>query len=171
MPDKTRDPAFDLMKFIAIFMVVYWHVMSYRSGFDLATMPSYAANFIISVNMPLFFMVSGYFSRRLHESGDWRRLANRLVKYFWPITTFAFFFALVESIVEHKYSIAAIPLWTLKKFLFGHWFFFALALCDVIIFLSVKYGRTNRARAFLGIMAFVVCLSASGRIWHWGVVV
>lgn len=77
------------VKFLAMFMVVYWHVISYRPGFELSSRPSYAANFIIAVNMPLFFMVSGFFSRHLHESGNWAKLAARLKLYFWPVVVFS----------------------------------------------------------------------------------
>ncbi len=54
----NRDKSFDIVKFAAMFMTVYWHVMCYRSRFDLISILSYAANFIIAMNMPLFFMVS-----------------------------------------------------------------------------------------------------------------
>lgn len=165
-PAKTRDPVFDLVKLIAIAMVIYWHVMSYRPGFDLSSMPSCAANFILALNMPLFFIVSGYFSRRLHESGDWRKLANRLIKYFWPLAFFSFVFAVGESLVTHKYPVSLIPLWMFKKFMFLNWFFFVLAASDFITFLIAQYGRTSIAKILLGILSFATCLMVAGRVWH-----
>ena len=164
MVGQKRDAAFDVVRFVAMFMVVYWHVMSYRPGFDLETMPSYAANFIIAVNMPLFFIVSGYFSRRLHESGDWRRLANRLIGYFWPIAFFAVFFSALECFVWHKYAVSVLPLQSFKKFLFGNWFFFTLAACDVFAFLAFRAKRS--LLAVVCALAFAVCLCSSGRIWY-----
>ena len=121
-----RDPLFDMAKFVAMFMVVYWHVMSYRPGFDLAEMPSHAANFIIAVNMPLFFLVSGYFSRRLHDSGNWRRLLGRLVTYFWPLAVFSILGAVIDAIIFHKCTIMQTPLVAIKKFLFTGWFFLCI---------------------------------------------
>jgi len=138
-----RDPFFDLLKFVAMFMVVYWHVMSYRPGFDLATMPSRAANFIISMNMPLFFMISGYFSRRLHESGDWKKLGHRLVTYFWPLATVSFIVLCLETIVWQEHTFSQIPLLTLKAFLFHGWFFYALAICEVGTFCAYRWGKTR----------------------------
>ena len=86
--EKKRDPIIDVAKAVAMFMVVYLYVMFYRPGCDLRDNPSYAINFIISVAMPLFFMISGYFSRCLHESGDVVKLLNRFILYFISYTKF-----------------------------------------------------------------------------------
>lgn len=161
-----RNLMFDFGKAIAIFMVVYSHVLFYRPGFDLRTMPSYAMNFIWVVNMPLFFMISGYFSRRLHESGDLQKLANRLIKYFWPLGFFGVFFAIVESLCCGKYPWTNIPLWALKKFLCCGWFFYALAGCELITFLSYRGGEKRGIRMWICCCSFAVCLLGSGRIWH-----
>ena len=162
---KKREPLFDVAKAAAMFMVVYWHVMSYRPQFDLATMPSYAANFILSVNMPLFFVLSGYFSRRLHESGDGIKLLNRFISYFWPLAFWGVFWAIVESLVCGKYQWTNIPLWALKKFLFCGWFFYALAGCELITFFSFRFAEIKVRLLFL-LASFVVCLCGAGRIWH-----
>lgn len=167
MVDKVkRDPFFDIVKFIAMFMVIYSHVVFYRPGFDLVAMPSYAMNFILVVNMPLFFMVSGCLSRRLHESRDWLKLVNRLVRYFWPLMVFSCVFAVYECIAGHLYSFSGISLCCLKKFLFCHWFFFVLAVCDVITFLIWKNGTRDCTKVLLGVMVFCVCLASSGRVLY-----
>ena len=162
----VRDKTFDVVKFIAMFMVVYWHVMSYRPSFELSSRPSYAANFIIAVNMPLFFMVSGFFSRNLHESRNWPKLVRRLMAYFWPMLTFSLAFAIVDSIVYNRYSICNVPLWWLKKILFCHWFFYALAACDAITFIAFKFGRTTVRILLLCLIAFALCMVVSGKIWY-----
>lgn len=120
-----------------MFMVVYGHVVCWRPGFSISEMPSFAENFIIAVNMvnmPLFFMISGYFSQRLHESRDWTRLSNRLISYAWPMAFFAIFLATLEGLVLGRMPILQIPILALKKFLFTNWFFYALASCDIITF-------------------------------------
>ena len=165
----SRDVSFDLAKAIAMFMVVYWHVMSHRPGFDLAAMPSYAANFIIAVNMPLFFMASGYFSHRLHERGSWLRLGNRFISYFWPMAVFALLFTCIDSIAFGKFQPAQIPLRTLKNFLFADWFFHALAICDGITFLAYLCKRYWQ-RLFVCVLGFLICLVGTGRLWYVGCV-
>ena len=161
-----RDPLFDVAKFVAMFMVVYWHVMSYRPGFDLATMPSCAANFIIAVNMPLFFVVSGYFSRRLHYSGNWRKLAGRMVSYFWPLAIFSIIGAVIDAFLIHKCTIASIPLVALKKFLFTGWFFYALAGCEIITFCATRYSRSVFQKVEMCCLAYFMMLFLSGRVWY-----
>lgn len=164
--DRVRRPLFDVAKAIAIFLVVYSHVMFCRPGFDLRTMPSYAMNLIWVINMPVFFMISGYFSRNLHESGKWEKFVNRLVRYFWPLAVFGIVFAIVESLCCGKYSWTNIPLWTLKKFLFCGWFFYALAGCELITFLSYKSSEKHGIRMLICCCGFVACLLGAGRIWH-----
>jgi len=164
--NRIREPLFDVTKAIAIFLVVYSHVMFCRPGFDLRTMPSYAMNFIWVINMPVFFMISGYFSRSLHESGKWEKFANRLIRYFWPLAIFGVVFAIVESLCCGKYPWTNIPLWALKKFLFCGWFFYALAGCELITFLSYKWSEKHGIRIWICCCSFAVCLLGSGRIWH-----
>lgn len=161
-----RDPLFDAAKFVAMFMVVYWHVMSYRPGFDLAEMPSYAANFIIAVNMPLFFLVSGYFSRRLHDSGNWHKLAWRLVSYFWPVAVFSLIGAVMDALFLHTCTVMQVPLVALKKFLFAAWFFYALAGCEIITFLCSQYSCTVFQKVAMCCLSYIGALILSGRVWH-----
>jgi len=163
---NTRNPLFDLVKGLAMYMVIYWHVMSYRPGFELLATPSYAANFIIIVNMPLFFMVSGYFSHRVHEMGDWRRFVNRIIKYFWPIAVFSVVIAVTECICTQNCLVSEIPVWVLKKFLFHNWFFYALAGCDIITFFAYKFGRQTMGICVFCSICFLACLLVSRIVWH-----
>lgn len=168
--ERGRDVSFDLVKAIAMFMVVYWHVMSYRAGFNLETMPSYASNFIVALNMPLFFMVSGYFSKRLHEGGDWRRVLDRFVFYFWPMAFFAVLFTCIDSIVLGRFQILQIPLKAIKTFLFADWFFHSLAICDGITFLAYKCDKPWK-KLLVCTLGYAVCLIGTGRLWYVGCVV
>lgn len=163
---KSRDKSFDLIKFVAIFMVVIWHVMSYRPEFNLKDSPSCVANFIISVNMPLFFMISGFFSRKLHEAKAWHRLGARLIGYFWPMAIFSFVFALVDCCGSQSIAFSDLPMLTLKRFLFCNWFFYTLAACDVITFVSWKYGRSLMVRWGICMCEYVACMAVVGVIWH-----
>ena len=149
-----------------MFMVVYSHVVCYRSGFSLTETPLFAENFIIGVNMPLFFMISGYFSNSLHESKDWRRIASRLIGYVWPMAFFAIFFSLVDCVVFGRASIIQIPVVSVKKFLFSNWFFYTLSICDVITFTATKYGARRWISQFICAAGFAMALLSSGRIWY-----
>ena len=57
---KTRIKAFDFLKFFAIFLVIWGHVIQYFLSSDYSDELVY--RIIYSFHMPLFMMVSGYFS-------------------------------------------------------------------------------------------------------------
>lgn len=162
---SNRDVSFDIAKSVAIFMVIYWHTMSYRTGFELSNHPSYAANFIISINMPLFFMISGYFSRNLHESGCWKNLLKRLMFYFWPMFVFKFLFVFIDVAFLGKGSIVEAPLILVKSFLFQGWFFQALAICDIITYIAFRFVKYWQ-RIIICLLGVGVCLFGAGRIWY-----
>ena len=161
-----RDIGFDVAKFLAMFMVVYSHVVSYRLGFDHVTMPSYAMNFIQSVNMPLFFIISGYFAQHLHETRNINKLVDRLVKYFWPMIFFAVFYTMIDWLFLDKIGVLEVPALMLKKFLFCGWFFYSLAICDIITYLVCKYGNVGSRRLFACGIGFLMLLFTSGICWY-----
>ena len=164
MKRVNREPWFDVVKFLAMWMVVVWHMIDYRSDFDLKKTPLIAANLIVGVNMPLFFMISGFFSRRLHESGDWHKLLLRLVSYFWPLAVFGLIFTTIDSLVLHRIPVAQIPLTAFKRFLFCGWFFYSLAICEVVTFCSYRLPRWRGA--LLSSAAFVTLVFLNGRFWY-----
>lgn len=172
MMDKPRyrDTSFDLAKAAAMFMVVCSHVIFYRPGFNLVDMPSHAMNFIQVVNMPLFFMISGYFSRRLHKEGCWIKLLNRFITYFWPMVFFNIVFKSISSLAFGEFPASQLPIAILKGILFQGWFFQSLAICDGITFLACRCRQTWQVIAVC-ILGYAVCLVGSGRMWYVGNVV
>lgn len=166
MAEKIRDPYFDLIKFVAIFMVVLSHVQSYRPGFSFGDMPSLSLIFIMVVNMPLFFMVSGYFAYGLHQSGNWVKLLDRLVSYFWPMAFFAILSALLECFLLNKYPLVTVPVFVAKKFLLQGWFFWALASCEICTFIAYRIGTSNLQRFLIGGLAYIIFVAISGRVPH-----
>lgn len=63
---KKRDAYFDVVKFVAMFMVVFGHV---QSATEMSWGTPYIKNFIIQSNMPLFFIISGYFAVSAVQGG------------------------------------------------------------------------------------------------------
>ena len=62
----------DIIKFFAIFCVVYGHAIQNLNPPNRSLWDSPMENYIISFHMPLFMIVSGYFARtitklRIHE--------------------------------------------------------------------------------------------------------
>lgn len=63
---KIRDKSFDLVKFLAIFLVLYGHCEQHLLSGHPYESKIYL--FIYSFHMPLFMMVSGYFSHSIMNS-------------------------------------------------------------------------------------------------------
>ena len=59
-----RNSFFDVLKFLAIMLVVYGHV---AGAFGCHFGQPWLDNFIVGMNMSLFFVVSGYFAAK----GTW----------------------------------------------------------------------------------------------------
>lgn len=163
---NQRDTFLDLVKFFAMFMVIYSHVISYREGFDFFKGSSFPLNFIMAVNMPIFFMVSGLFSKHMLELQSVGKLLNRYLTYFYPLAFWGGVFSILECTIYHKCTFSYIPVLAIRKFLFCGWFFYALAGVEGITFLAWKYGKTYGMRLLLFFVAYIVCLLGVGRIWH-----
>ena len=76
-----RDPYFDIVKAVAISMVVFCHVMTIA---PTGTFPTWINNFRVGMNMPVFFILSGYFAWSTIEAHDWRKLVGNIRSYFQP---------------------------------------------------------------------------------------
>lgn len=83
---KRRIPYFDLIKGVAIFMVVMGHALTMCiRGIDSA----FVFKLIAQVHMPLFFFVSGYFTFKATKAGGWAapNLKKRFMQLMVPFVT------------------------------------------------------------------------------------
>lgn len=103
------DLYFDVLKFFAMFLVVFGYVywaMGCKTG-----MP-YFENFMCRMNVPLFFMISGYFATRTIENGVWAKLARHIYGYFWTVA--------VVSVIFSAFSHACgVFVWYMKERIAG----------------------------------------------------
>lgn len=86
----TRDPYFDVLKFVAMYLVVLSHCWQ-ASGHYTVEEVSYLTNYFIGFHMPIFFVISGLFCRRVVEGGT--GLAARVWGYLWPAAAIELVFA------------------------------------------------------------------------------
>ena len=127
-----RVPFWDVLKFFAILLVVYGHV---RGAFGCKVLEPYISNFRIGMNMPLFFIISGYFAAKTIERGDWRKLGRHLVGYFWPLAAVSVVFAALSVLFHVEGSGCGFIGYAGRRFLFAGWFLWCLAICFAITFL------------------------------------
>ena len=150
---KTRDITFDLAKCVAIYMVIVWHC--YPGNWHATDWASaLPVNLIIGCNMPLFFLISGYFARRMFLTCDWRALVVRLIGYLWPV----FIFSLLDTGVAyfHDPQLSVWHKWA-HIFMTCFWFFCCLSLCEVTTYFAFwanKYWKVS----VIGLLAAVFLL-------------
>lgn len=150
---KERDLTLDLMKGLAIFLVVFGHVSRVTYGPDQFPLRP----LVFSLHMPLFFFVSGYLSaRKLECIYDIKRFFLKKCKLLLPLLMFG-----IIDIVIYDGKWAQ---W--DSFLnwgkFGLWFFFVLFCFNVTYALCQYILRGNKnnfleiavliAPAFIGIL-------------------
>jgi len=102
-------------------------------------------NFRVGMNMPIFFVISGYFAWRAIEAGDWGKLAQGLRSYFQPALFAGLVFTgvgLLMGLVDS--STRAIAMRLAKSVFVDPWFITTLAECYVITFVATAVGRRTK---------------------------
>lgn len=157
---QARIQVFDNIKFLLITLVIYGHLR--MIGFDI---PKSLYDIIYSFHMPVFIMVTGYFSSKVKDSTKfWKSILNlgalylifsainmlvRVVVYHRPplrsifIPPFALWY--IMSMMCWRIMLRYIPERVLKS-----WLFFALSMCVSIIpcFVLLNYFSLARTIAF-----------------------
>lgn len=135
--------SFDAVKLWAIFLVIYGHCVQHLlPGFEYE---NYVYLFIYSFHMPLFMMVSGYFSHSsmcLSYSDFLRKKARQLLL---PCITWGGIIILVRFLLCDPQSISII----LRNDL---WFLKSLFLCMVLTYGALKVPKKYRFLVFVVLM-------------------
>lgn len=159
---KNREIYWDVLRCVAIFMVVFGHV---ASTFGMSWGAPYVSNVIIGINMPIFFVMSGYFSLALLESSDWKRLVKRILRYFVPLATTSVLFAVAALWPFHLISLNDFWGYSLRLFLFPKWFVWCLSICLVVIFACCRIRRDWKQRGICFLVAYALLLFVPS-IWY-----
>ncbi|MDP4097237.1 acyltransferase family protein [Paenibacillus sp. P96] len=124
----ARDGYFDNVKFVLIALVVTGHLIEPLSG-EPFLRPLYL--FIYAFHIPLFVLVSGYFSKNLSSGEYTNKVISKLViPYFIFETLYSLFdyYVLGEQVLRFSYFT---PYWLM-------WFLFSMILWKVALPYAVK---------------------------------
>lgn len=136
MEPKTRDMRFDVLKGVATLIVVFGHVLQYSiKGYE----NSLIFNVIWSLQIPLFMVVSGYFSLSSKEPTA-KKLGNQLFRYLWPCVTY-FVVLCIAYHYKNPISSAFNLLWHLEGTL---WYLVVLAFLSVFSFCATKISNMTK---------------------------
>lgn len=149
---SARDPYFDVVKAIAIFMVVFFHVRWFAPA---EMFPVWTNNFRVGMNMPVFFIISGYFAWPPIAAYDGCKLWRNIRSYYQP----AMFAGIVYTIIGVSIGLVAldphaIVVRLLRSIFVDPWFLTTLAECYILLFVSMAIGR--KIRWMLAIVALVM---------------
>ena len=117
----TRDFRFDLIKAMAIGMVIVGHVLGCQ---EIARRDVLVDSFIIGVNMPLFFIVCGYFSVSAVENVI--EAGRRCFGYLRSMFAYGCLLSLTLGLVGVYGSVGEVVKRCVTIPLFGMWFMWAL---------------------------------------------
>lgn len=149
---------FDMLKGIAIFMVVMGHVLTMCiRGIDSA----FAFKLIGLVHMPLFFFISGYFSGRRDPDGRLRmpNLAKRALQLLVPmvVVSTAWIYYYPHSGLQSPFNSTWAGLWG-DVWKNGYWF--TLTLYIIIALLAALVPLLSRLRSAAARVAVTVAVAA-----------
>ncbi len=168
---KGRDPYFDLVKAVAISMVVFCHVMWIAPA---GTFPLWINNFRVGMNMPIFFILSGYFAWPTIEAHDWRKMCRNIRSYWQPALVAGVFYTaigLMVGLVDLQPRVISIRL--VRSVFVDPWFITTLIECYLLLFISLAIGRRIRWGLLIAmtILLLIMCRPSyvHGNI-HWGCV-
>lgn len=164
---KTRNPVYDVAKFMVMLLVVAGHL----TGNNIVASElgiSYLGNMNIGVAMPLFFMISGYFAARTFEVGDVKKIVARIVGFLWPLAAFGVIFGFVLL------AFGKIPLWQAvlypaARICGGSWFLKTLAIIYAIVAVVYKLVKQTRLRlvVLLAIYGVLFFTGGPGIVSRW----
>lgn len=152
---NARIDYFDFLKGSLICLVVWGHICSYVSGLDYEY--NEVTRYVRLFQMPLFILISGFFSKEIHSFND---LTNKLVKDVkhigLPLFTWCLLAFIVHSIMIHYYEL---PSKHIMSFLSAYWFLPCLLCCSFVWHtLSYIKNINNTVGIFLIILSIISIL-------------
>ncbi|MBR0081785.1 MAG: acyltransferase [Clostridia bacterium] len=137
MPEE-RNQFVDSMRGVAMLLVVLGHTMT---GCTAGAEESFLFNIVWSLQMPLFFLISGYvtrYSRGISDgAGLWAYCKRRTLAYLLPWIVWSFF---VRGVVFRESAYWNVP-WLLWHMDTGYWFLASIWTISMVFGLSVFAAR------------------------------
>ena len=145
--DKERLHHFDILKGIAIFMVIMGHVLTMCiRDIDNAVL----FKFVEKIHMPIFFFISGYFTYKVLENGELVmpklivRVKQLLIPFFVMSTLWIYYFP--HSGLQSPFVSTWEGLYTnIGKN--GYWF--TLCLFEIIVIYSLMINLFSKCKTFV----------------------
>lgn len=145
-----RQVAFDLAKMAMMLWVVWGHLGLYGIVDQHASV--FVLNAKIGVNMPVFFVMSGFFAASTFAKANWTKILCRTALYVWPHLTIPLTCALLWIIVGGMDIMSAINNVHL------YWFLRTLAMIYLLCAVIYCFSRNDLMRWVLFVVTYVAML-------------
>lgn len=142
-PVSHRQPAFDALKFMAIFLVLWGHVVQY--GLSSTPADNVVYRTIYAFHMPLFMLVSGYFAASAIKQEPRKFLRHKFRQLLLPPLTWGLLLYLLlkggQAVLQGDRSAS---LTDMCSYLFHNlWFLKSCFLCFLLAYLTYRVGKAR----------------------------
>lgn len=154
---KQRNESIDILKGIAIFLVVVGHVIQYSSQGAFNFFSNKLFSFIYTFHMPLFMLISGYLFYHSFIKKDIKQtLQNKIQQLLYPIIIFTILNYYISVIIEIMVDGSLLKFlnanWVSK--LSNIWFLWSVLASTIVICLSHALTK-NKKNAF--VLSLILC--------------
>ena len=155
---RDRDHRIDFLRGVAIFLVLWGHVIQYGTPGSLDFSDNWMYKIIYSFHMPLFTLISGYlFSYSCSHMELGRLLVRKVQSLLQPIIVcgivYYYFVVVLAQVVKGDLSGIISAAWLPS--LGGYWFLWSMLSCSVAVSVAYKVFKTKAARS-VGLMIGMV---------------
>lgn len=140
---KKRNEFIDIIKGVAIILVVIGHCIQYGSGKEFFVSNNFFHNplfkFIYSFHMPLFMLVSGYLFYFTIQKKTWIVIKEKIKGLLFPLISWNSFFLLISIFLFGSIS----PYLFIGSYFHTLWFLRALLFCCFVVLCINKIFKDN----------------------------
>lgn len=155
-----RDIGIDILKCIAIYLVVLGHSIQ---NCDVNFMRNTLFEFIYSFHMPLFAFISGFVSYNSNSYSLKDFVRKRSIQILLPAFSWSFIVLITTIILnrpEHYMGVIK------PNFLYYAWFLKCIWVCSIITFICTKYLKTTFAFITLSFLCLILgCFQDLGNMF------
>ena len=138
---NKRDTTIDVLKFIAIYMVILGHCLG-RFGLGMSVLDHPIGKLIVMVNMPLFIFVTGYFSSSMYKRAFKEVAIGKYKTLIRPNIVYSIFCLVIVTLITGDFSKTA-GQWlfvTVDYIISTYWFIWVVLYASIYSWLFMKIG-------------------------------
>lgn len=141
---KKRDPYWDILKGIAIILVVLGHSIQFGASTEYVQNKLFFEDMtykmIYGFHMPLFMFISGYFYYNSSAKGNTSELCAKIVRSLLiPIIVFSFIAKCLDCHQLSLSNVCCILVHAFTSSIMNLWFLWAVILGQIVVLLNQKY--------------------------------